>query len=215
MQAASILMVATEVSPDFEAEYTEWYNREHLPDMTRRPGFLGARRYLDRAAQPAFLALYEGRTAETFRGPAYLDLLANLSPWSRRVIPRFLRPWRMVYRVTAGSLVGLGGGLALLRASALAPAVDAAFVERLGAAPGRLGALRLEADLAVANAALVHPEVPAAGTRQGEAALAVQTMDRAGAERAIAEIVVAGLVPSGAVLSTGAYGLLCQRAGAG
>jgi hypothetical protein len=214
MRAASILLVASEVSPEFAADYTEWYNREHLPDMVRRPGFLGARRYYDPEAEPAYLALYEGRTADTFCSAAYLDLLANLSPWSRRVIPRFQRPWRMVYRVTACCLEGVGGGLALVRASALPLAVDAGSVTSLGQKAGRLGALWLEADLAVSNAVLGNRAVPTAGPVRYTVALAVQCMDRTEAQHVIVELLASGLFPGDADIATAAYGLLCQRAGA-
>jgi len=35
MPAAGSLLVASEVGPDFTADYTEWHNREHLPDTAR------------------------------------------------------------------------------------------------------------------------------------------------------------------------------------
>ena len=48
--------------PSREAEFNEWYNGTHLPDVLETPGFIRATRYLntDPSAGPGkFLATYE------------------------------------------------------------------------------------------------------------------------------------------------------------
>ncbi|MBI2847862.1 MAG: hypothetical protein HYX83_01660 [Chloroflexi bacterium] len=45
-----------------EAEFNEWYNKVHLPDIMETPGFLGATRYeivLPATGEAKFLAIYE------------------------------------------------------------------------------------------------------------------------------------------------------------
>lgn len=41
IMAAAILTIWTDIPADIEADFNEWYNREHLPDRVQRtPGFL-------------------------------------------------------------------------------------------------------------------------------------------------------------------------------
>lgn len=45
--SAAILIVWTDIPAEIEADFNEWYNREHLPDrVLRMPGFLRGRRYV-------------------------------------------------------------------------------------------------------------------------------------------------------------------------
>ena len=51
--------------PAKEAEYNDWYNDIHLPDVLETPGFVGATRYENTDAgegQAKFIALYEVET---------------------------------------------------------------------------------------------------------------------------------------------------------
>ncbi len=44
--AAAILTIWTDIPADIEADFNDWYNREHLPDRIQgMPGFLRGRRY--------------------------------------------------------------------------------------------------------------------------------------------------------------------------
>lgn len=54
--------VEQECTPGREAEYHDWYNNLHIPDILRTPGFVGARRYEiqePRDGRGRYLAVYE------------------------------------------------------------------------------------------------------------------------------------------------------------
>ncbi len=51
--------------PDREDEFNEWYNKIHLPDVLKTPGFISARRYEAkeyRDGRGKYLAIYEIET---------------------------------------------------------------------------------------------------------------------------------------------------------
>jgi hypothetical protein len=61
-------VVLTNPTPGKEAEYNEWYNRQHIPDVLNVPGFVRAQRFKLADAQMGksnpykYLALYEIET---------------------------------------------------------------------------------------------------------------------------------------------------------
>lgn len=64
--ARYILEVGTNCKdPAREAEYSDWYNNIHLPDILETPGYVGATRYENQQpgeGQAKFIALYEIET---------------------------------------------------------------------------------------------------------------------------------------------------------
>jgi hypothetical protein len=67
MPKAVMVVLSSPSDPSREAEYNEWYDNTHLPEVCAIPGFVGARRFkvsdaglmsVDPAA-PAYLAIYE------------------------------------------------------------------------------------------------------------------------------------------------------------
>ncbi|CAO5244770.1 DUF4286 family protein [Frankia sp. AgKG'84/4] len=78
MQKGIMLVQSSPVSPEREDEYNAWYDDEHIPDILKVPGFVGARRYRARdagpinvgPAVPTYVAVYELESenlAETIR----------------------------------------------------------------------------------------------------------------------------------------------------
>jgi hypothetical protein len=55
----SVLLVRMGIPPEYEAEFNDWYNTDHVPALTSVPGVYGARRYRATAGSPAYLAMYE------------------------------------------------------------------------------------------------------------------------------------------------------------
>lgn len=47
-KANAVYRVTVEVAPDAEQAWAEWQTREHIPEVVRQPGFLGATRWKDR-----------------------------------------------------------------------------------------------------------------------------------------------------------------------
>jgi hypothetical protein len=58
-RGTGLLMVWTDIDPEFEAEFNRWYDEEHIARLLQVPGFLSAGRYV--AVRPKYLAMYELR----------------------------------------------------------------------------------------------------------------------------------------------------------
>ena len=154
-----VLLTFTGVPDDRETDFNEWYNREHLDERVGMPGFRRARRYVAVDATPKYFASYETGTVDDLAAPAYLALLADQSPWSKRVMAGFTAFERLTCRTTVDLSHGIGGAICLvrffpdagswemLRRWLAETALPAAIVR-----PGLLGACLWENDLAVANA---------------------------------------------------------------
>ena len=55
----AMLMTFTEVAPEHSADFSEWYNREHLDERINLPGFRRARRYEAVRAPIRYVSTYE------------------------------------------------------------------------------------------------------------------------------------------------------------
>jgi hypothetical protein len=44
-EAQGLLAVWTDIAPEAEAEFNEWYNTEHIPQLVGIPGIISGRRY--------------------------------------------------------------------------------------------------------------------------------------------------------------------------
>jgi hypothetical protein len=80
------------VDPAAEAEFNEWYDKEHLPQLASVPGVLCARRF--RAAgqdiERKYLALYHLKDVGVSRSDAW-QKAAN-TPWTEKMRPHFRQP---------------------------------------------------------------------------------------------------------------------------
>lgn len=158
LAGSALLVVFTDVGPEDETEFHNWYNREHIGQLLKLPGFRRARRYGSTGTPPRFLAVYEVEEIGVLAAPDYLDLLADQSPWSRRIIARFSMHERLCCRVTVDAAQGLGGAIGLMRHAGagdgkdfrqhLAESVFPEIVARFGLH----GAISAENDLEVTNA---------------------------------------------------------------
>ena len=85
MQAQGLIAVRLDVAPEHEDEFNAWYDSEHVPQVTALPGFVRTRRYICDQADIRYLAWYETRTAGVEGEAAFQALIANPTPWSRRM----------------------------------------------------------------------------------------------------------------------------------
>jgi hypothetical protein len=87
--AEALLVASMNIDPAAEADFTEWYNTEHLPQLASVPGVLSARRYraTDTESERRYLALYHLRDAGVSRSQAWSS--AANTPWSERMRPHF------------------------------------------------------------------------------------------------------------------------------
>ena len=58
-RGTGLLMVWTDIDPEFEAEFNRWYDEEHIARLLEVPGFLRAGRYVAGKGAPKYLARYE------------------------------------------------------------------------------------------------------------------------------------------------------------
>jgi len=72
-------------APEWEGEFNDWYNTEHIPLRMGAPGFTSAQRY--RANEgPAYLAVYEMETAGALKTPAYQVIKGQPSELTKRML---------------------------------------------------------------------------------------------------------------------------------
>ena len=58
-KGTALLMVFTDIDTEQDADFNNWYNQEHVPDLLALPGFLNAARYEAARGGPRYLACYE------------------------------------------------------------------------------------------------------------------------------------------------------------
>lgn len=157
-----MLMTTMDVAPEHEAEFNEWYDREHLAERVAIEGFMEARRYVAADAAPKYLGLYSTSRFEDLSSPAYRHALANQTDWSKANLARFRNMGRAVARITASGGQGRGAALAILRlrpgtgdATALRERLAARF--RPAGIPGVVAIHLLENDPAL-SVSLTEPD---------------------------------------------------------
>ena len=150
-----LLMTFTEVLPDLEADFNEWYNREHLDERINIPGFRRARRYEAIEAEIKYFTTYEALASDNIASPAYLNVLKEQTQWSRRIMPQFSKWHRMPCRVVADRTHGMGSALCLMRlfpdpaqTDDLAGWLNGGALDDLNQSPGIVGACAASVDLA-------------------------------------------------------------------
>ncbi len=86
---AGLLVVWNDIAATDAAEFNDWYDAEHFPERLAVPGFLSARRYRDASAPQRYAAIYDTASMAVLTSPAYLERLANPTPRTRAIMPRF------------------------------------------------------------------------------------------------------------------------------
>jgi hypothetical protein len=214
----ALLMTFTEVAPAHDADFSEWYNREHLDERINLPGFRRARRYEALRAPIRYLSTYEATHIDDIASPRYLELLRQQTEWSQRVIQRFTKWHRISGRVLLDATHGIGGYLVLLRwpmlvseaGTLLRWLLEEAFPEILPR-PAVLGACAVMADIQ-ADDRLTRGlgQTPREG-RIPECAILVEGTDPGAIEAAARELLLPGLARfagAGEVPSLDTYRLL-------
>ena len=154
---AGVLATWNDIAPGDEAEFNDWYTREHVPERVGVPGFLRGRRYLAASGSPMYLALYETEQVDTLASAEYLRRLNNPTPSTRRVLPLFRNFIRATCRVTLSLGRGVGGALAAVR---------------LGPLPGREDQLRAWLTATILPALVERPEIVGAHLCEADPSIA-------------------------------------------
>lgn len=87
VQAGGVLMVAINVSTEFEDDFNAWYNEEHIPNLLSVPGVLSARRFKSSTGTHSYVALYHLEKPEITKTIEWSKAIET--PWSSRIRPHF------------------------------------------------------------------------------------------------------------------------------
>jgi hypothetical protein len=94
-EAGGLLVNAMNIAPEFEAEFNEWYDKEHIPALRAVPGVLCARRFRG-TGNRTYVALYHLATPEVQESAEWKR--ARESQWTSRLQPHFRDHLRLVCR---------------------------------------------------------------------------------------------------------------------
>ena len=155
----ALLAFSHDVTPGSEPDWTEWHDREHIPERLSIPGFLRLRRYVALGVGPRFFYFYETESLDVLQSPAYLERLSHPTPWTTRCIQYVVNNKRTACRVAAPLGDALGGVLGVVE---------------VGPAPGGADALRQWLVGTALPAALAMPGI--VGAHLGEADAAATTV---------------------------------------
>jgi hypothetical protein len=92
-----LLVIWTDVAPEVEAEFNEWYNSEHIPQLMGVPGFLSGRRYQAVDGKPKYLAIYELTDGDVLKSDAFRQVRENPTTWTKKMLPQFRNTQRGIF----------------------------------------------------------------------------------------------------------------------
>ncbi len=72
-------------APEHDEEFNDWYNLEHVPQVTALPGFVRTRRYCCGTSDIRYLAWYETADETVEAGAHFKSIVASPTPWSLRM----------------------------------------------------------------------------------------------------------------------------------
>jgi len=88
-QTGGLLAVWTDIAPEAEAEFNQWYNTEHIPQLLGVPGFLTGRRYQAVEGKPQYLALYQLTDVSVLKTDAFRHVREMPTEWTTKMRPLF------------------------------------------------------------------------------------------------------------------------------
>lgn len=158
-----ILFVWTSVDPEHEPDFNRWYDREHVEERVRIPGFVSGTRYQSVHGPRKYLGLYRTVSLAAFQTPDYFKAFGQQTPWSLANLERMRDPMRRVCAIEAEAGAGTGAWLAVLRLGASAIGQDGEAVATIAA----LGSTLLQRD-GVIYARLLTPDASLSGPLPAE-----------------------------------------------
>jgi hypothetical protein len=112
--ANGMLFVASDVEPADEADFNRWYDKEHVEERARIPGFLSGARYFSLEGGRKYLGLYRTESLAVFGSPGYRAAFEKQTPWSIANLDRMRQPIRRVCAVRAVTGLGTGSHVVVL-----------------------------------------------------------------------------------------------------
>jgi hypothetical protein len=112
--ANGMLFVASDVEPVDEADFNRWYDKEHVEERVRIPGFLSGARYFSLEGGRKYLGLYRTESLAVFGSSGYRAAFEKQTPWSIANLDRMRQPIRRVCAVRAVTGFGTGSHVVVL-----------------------------------------------------------------------------------------------------
>jgi hypothetical protein len=94
--AGGLLLNAMNIAPALEAEFNEWYDKEHIPALAAVPGVLCARRFRGTSGNRKYVALYSLTHPDVVESAEWKQ--ARQSDWTSRLQPHFKDHLRLVLK---------------------------------------------------------------------------------------------------------------------
>jgi hypothetical protein len=94
--AGGLLLNAMNIAPELEAEFNEWYDKEHIPALSAVPGVLSARRFRGTSGNRKYVALYSLAAPDVVESDEWKK--ARTSDWTSRLQPHFRDHLRLVLK---------------------------------------------------------------------------------------------------------------------
>jgi hypothetical protein len=82
---SGLITVRLQTAPQYEEEFHDWYNTEHIPQVMSLPGFVNARRYRCDSDRIRYLAWYETADETVESGPHFQRIVDHPTEWSQRM----------------------------------------------------------------------------------------------------------------------------------
>ncbi len=95
--AGGLLLVAFNVGREALSEFNDWYDKAHIPALSRVPGVLSARRFRAGDSSHTYLALYHLEAPEVVTGGAW-QRAAAATPSPERIRPQMKDRLRLLCR---------------------------------------------------------------------------------------------------------------------
>lgn len=107
--AAAAMLLLFDIQPEAIDEHDEWHSHEHLPERLSIPGFRRGSRWTRTTPGPRYSVVYEVDRLEVLDSPAYRQRLDHPTPWTTKMMSRYVGMRRTLCRIDAASGHGLGG----------------------------------------------------------------------------------------------------------
>jgi hypothetical protein len=95
-EAGGLLLNAMNIAPEYEEEFNEWLDTEHIPALAEVPGTLCARRFRSRGGSHRYLAVYHLSSSDVVETPEWKK--AARTPWTEKLLPQVRDRLRIVCR---------------------------------------------------------------------------------------------------------------------
>jgi hypothetical protein len=93
-----LLVIWTDIAPEYEADFNAWYDQEHIPQLLGVPGFQTGRRYQAVEGAPRYIAIYQLADENVLKSDAFRAVRESPTDWTKKITPHFRNTQRGVFR---------------------------------------------------------------------------------------------------------------------